>query len=68
MAYALATRLESASENSRLDYKKVSGRKSGGHGGMGTIMCHHTARRTSGKTPSLNVVTNGGPGLSGPLA
>lgn len=71
MSYSLASRLERAVKNSGLNYKKVSGWASRGHGGMGTIqsiMCHHTAGPASGNTPSLNVVTYGRPGLSGPLA
>lgn len=71
MSYSLATRLERAVKNSGLNYKKVSGWASRGHGAMGTIqsvMCHHTAGPASGNTPSLNVVTYGRPGLSGPLA
>lgn len=71
MSYSLATRLERAVKNSGLNYKKVSGWASRGHGAMGTIqsvMCHHTAGPASGNTPSLNVVTHGRPGLSGPLA
>lgn len=71
MSYSLASRLERAVKNSGLNYKKVSGWASRGHGAMGTIqsiMCHHTAGPASGNTPSLNVVTYGRPGLSGPLA
>lgn len=71
MSYSLASRLERAVKNSGLNYKKVSGWASRGHGAMGTIqsvMCHHTAGPASGNTPSLNVVTHGRPGLSGPLA
>lgn len=71
MAYALASRLERAVKKSGLKYKKVSGWASRGHGTMGsiqTIVPHHTAGPRSGNTPSLNVVTYGRPGLSGPLA
>ena len=38
---------------------------------MGTVrgvMCHHTAGPKTGNMPSLGIVTNGRPGLSGPLA
>lgn len=71
MAYALASRLERAVKKSGLRYKKVSGWASRGHGTMGsieTIVPHHTAGPRSGNSPSLNVVTYGRPGLSGPLA
>lgn len=71
MAYNLASRLERAVKNAGVKYKKVDGWSSRGHGGMGSIrsvICHHTAGPESGNTPSLNVVTNGRPGLSGPLA
>ena len=71
MAYSLATRLERAVKNAGVKYKKVSGWSSRGHGAMGTIqsvICHHTAGPASGDHPSLNVVTHGRPGLSGPLA
>lgn len=40
-------------------------------GPMGTVrgvMCHHTAGPKTGNMPTLGVVTNGRPGLSGPLA
>lgn len=37
-------------------------------GSIRSVICHHTAGPISGNTPSLNVVTNGRPGLSGPLA
>lgn len=42
-----------------------------GHGDVGNIVgviCHHTAGPRTGNAPSLDVVTNGRPGLSGPLA
>jgi peptidoglycan hydrolase-like protein with peptidoglycan-binding domain len=42
-----------------------------GRGPMGTVrgvMCHHTAGPKTGNMPSLDVVTNGRAGLSGPLA
>jgi peptidoglycan hydrolase-like protein with peptidoglycan-binding domain len=42
-----------------------------GRGPMGIVrgvMCHHTAGPKTGNMPSLGVVTNGRPGLSGPLA
>src|SRR5699024_3599052 len=71
MSYALASRLERAVKKAGVKYKKVSGWASRGHGAMGTIrsvMAHHTAGPASGDHPSLNVVTHGRPGLSGPLA
>jgi hypothetical protein len=42
-----------------------------GHGDIGPIkgvICHHTAGPATGNMPSLGVVTNGRPDLSGPLA
>ena len=42
-----------------------------GRGDVGTVvgvMCHHTGGRPDGNMPSLDVVTNGRPGLPGPLA
>jgi hypothetical protein len=42
-----------------------------GHGDMGTVrgvLCHHTAGPRTGNTPSLRIVRDGRPGLSGPLA
>ena len=71
MSYALASRLERAVKAAGVKYKQASGWRSRGRGAMGSIasiMCHHTAGPASGNTPSLNVVTHGRPGLSGPLA
>ena len=71
MSYARASRLERAVKAAGVKYKQASGWRSRGRGAMGSIasiMCHHTAGPASGNTPSLNVVTNGRPGLSGPLA
>src|SRR5699024_8357318 len=71
MAYALARRLERAVKNAGVKFKTVKGWSSRGHGAMGVIqsvMCHHTAGPAKGNSPSLNVVTYGRPGLSGPLA
>jgi hypothetical protein len=45
--------------------------KDRGRGNVGTIkgvICHHTAGAKTGNMPSLGIVTNGRPGLSGPLA
>jgi hypothetical protein len=42
-----------------------------GHGDVGTIkgvICHHTAGSPKGNAPSIGIVTNGRPDLSGPLA
>lgn len=47
------------------------GWQSRGRGPMGSVkgvICHHTAGPKSGIMPSLTVVTNGRPGLDGPLA
>jgi hypothetical protein len=47
------------------------GWQSRGRGPMGAVkgvICHHTAGPKSGNMPSLTVVTNGRPGLDGPLA
>lgn len=71
MSYALASRIERAVKNAGVEYKKVSGWASRGHGTMGSItsvVCHHTAGPASGNSPSLNVVAYGRPGLSGPLS
>lgn len=71
MAYALAARLERAVKNAGVKYKTVAGWRNRGRGTMGSIqsiMCHHTAGPASGNSPSLNVVTYGRPGLSGPLS
>lgn len=71
MAYALYKRLKRALKNAGIKYVIVDGAASRGHGGMGSIqsiMAHHTAGPKRGDHPSLNVVTHGRPGLSGPLA
>lgn len=50
---------------------EVAGWKTRGNGHMGTvrsIIAHHTAGGKSGNAPSLNVVTHGRAGLSGPLS
>ncbi|MGQ0590628.1 MAG: peptidoglycan recognition protein family protein [Sphingosinicella sp.] len=42
-----------------------------GRGPMGTVrgvICHHTAGPKAGNMPSLSVITNGRPGLPGPLS
>lgn len=71
MAYSAYNRLARALKKSGIKYNIASGAANRGHGGLGTIqsiMCHHTAGPASGNSPSLNVVKNGRPGLSGPLA
>lgn len=47
------------------------GWQSRGRGPMGAVrgvICHHTAGPKKGNMPSLSVITNGRPGLDGPLA
>ena len=71
MAYALSRRLHRAVKSAGVKFKTVKGWQSRGHGAMGVIqsvMAHHTAGPSRGNSPSLNVVTYGRPGLSGPLA
>jgi len=49
---------------------ETQGWKSRGHGpftAVETIVCHHTAGPATGNMPSLGVVKDGRPGLSGPL-
>lgn len=49
---------------------EVKGWKKRGYGQMvkaESVMCHHTAGPASGNYPSLNVVTHGRPGITGPL-
>lgn len=43
-------------------------RNHGSMAGVRSIVCHHTAGPLNGTYPSLNTVTNGRPGLAGPLA
>ena len=67
MTYALTWFLRDAG----LNVAEQSGWKTRGHGNMGAVkgvMCHHTVGPLTGNMPSLNVITNGRPGLSGPLA
>ena len=71
MAYAMYKRLKRALKNAGIKYVIVEGAENRGHGALGTIqsiMAHHTAGGPRGDHPSLNVVTNGRVGLSGPLA
>jgi peptidoglycan hydrolase-like protein with peptidoglycan-binding domain len=54
-----------------LKVSEVVGWRERGHGGTGTlkgVMCHHTAGPKLGNMPSLGVIIDGRPGLSGPLA
>ena len=70
MAYAL-TWLPKVLRDAGLNVAEQSGWKTRGHGNMGTVkgvMCHHTVGPLTGNMPSLNVITKGRPGLSGPLA
>ena len=49
---------------------EVKGWKKRGYGQMvkaESVMCHHTVGPRTGNFPSLNVVTNGRPGIAGPL-
>lgn len=65
------TRLADICRAAGLDVVEVRGWKRRGHGPMTavkTIVCHHTAGPKKGNMPSLNVITNGRPGLSGPLS
>lgn len=55
-----------------LTVKEVPGWQTRGHGDVGSVvgvLCHHTAGAgpSAGTMPSLNTVTRGRPGLSGPL-
>lgn len=75
VAYALASRLLRAVKASGLPFTQVGGWQSRGHATMGTVQTitlHHTATprslRKGEDYPTLNVVKNGRPGLSGPLA
>lgn len=70
MAFAL-TWMEKVLFNAGLKVAAQPGWKTRGHGDVGKIvgvMCHHTVGPLKGNMPSLNVITNGRPGLSGPLA
>jgi len=70
MAFSL-TWLPDVLLNADLKVAEQPGWKTRGHGDVATIkgvICHHTAGAKSGNMPSLGVVTNGRPGLSGPLA
>lgn len=65
------TDLADACRKSGLPVVECAGWKTRGHAAftsVSTIMCHHTAGPRNGEAPSLNVVTNGRPGLAGPLS
>lgn len=54
-----------------LNVVEVPGWQTRGHGEMGNllgVMCHHTAGSRNGDAPSLAVVRDGRPDVSGPLA
>jgi hypothetical protein len=70
MAFSL-TWLPEVLEEAGLKVAEQPGWRTRGHGDVGTIrgvMCHHTAGPLKGIMPSLGIVTNGRPDLSGPLA
>jgi peptidoglycan hydrolase-like protein with peptidoglycan-binding domain len=70
MAFSL-TWLASVLKNAGLKVAEQPGWQSRGTGPMGTVrgvICHHTAGPKAGIMPSLKVITDGRPGLSGPLA
>lgn len=70
MAFSLVW-LPQVLEDAGLKVAEQPGWRNRGHGDMGTVkgvMCHHTAGPKNGNMPSLDVVTNGRPGLAGPLS
>src|SRR5215208_469569 len=70
MAFSLIW-LPEVLEEVGLKVAEQTGWRTRGHGDVGSIkgvICHHTAGARTGNMPSLGVVTNGRPGLSGPLA
>jgi hypothetical protein len=70
MAFSL-TWLPEVLEEAGLKVAEQPGWRTRGHGDVAAIkgvICHHTAGGKSGNMPSLGVVTNGRPGLSGPLS
>ncbi len=65
------TKLADICRAAGLKVVEVRGWRTRGHGPMTsvkTIVCHHTAGARTGNMPSLNTITNGRPGLDGPLA
>jgi peptidoglycan hydrolase-like protein with peptidoglycan-binding domain len=70
MAFSL-TWLAQVLKDAGLRVSEQPGWQTRGRGPMGTVrgvICHHTAGPRSGIMPSLSVITNGRPGLGGPLA
>lgn len=69
MAYRL-TWLADVARSAGLQVEEVPNWQTRGHGDVGNmigIVCHHTADGPTGDFPSLETVTRGRPGLSGPL-
>src|SRR5256885_4462557 len=70
MAFSL-TWLPEVLENAGLKVAEQPGWRTRGHRDLGQIrrlLSHHTAGPTAGNKPRLGIVTNGRPGLAGPLA
>jgi peptidoglycan hydrolase-like protein with peptidoglycan-binding domain len=70
MAFSL-TWLPEVLEAAGLKVAEQPGWRTRGNSEMGTIrgvMCHHTAGPSQGNMPSLGIITNGRPDLSGPLS
>lgn len=70
MAFSL-TWLPEVLERAGLKVAEQPGWRTHGRGDIGRVlgvMCHHTAGPAQGNMPSLNIITNGRPDLSGPLA
>jgi len=70
MVFSL-TWLPEVLESAGLKVAEVNGWRTRGNGDVGPIkgvMCHHTAGPRLGNMPSLGVLRDGRPGLSGPLA
>ena len=70
MSFSL-TWLPSVLLDAGLKVAEQPGWKTRGQGEMSTVrgvMCHHTAGARTGNMPSLTLVTNGRPDLSGPLS
>jgi len=68
---AMLTDLADILRNAGLTVVEVAGWKTRGHGVMASvkgILIHHTAGPATGEYPSLNVVRDGRPDLSGPLS
>lgn len=70
MAFSLSW-LPEILEDAGLKVAEQPGWLTRGHGPMASVrgvICHHTAGPRTGNMPSLGVVTNGRPGLPGPLS